>query len=270
MAVVPEIKLFGDSSVYCLQPKEATYLAGEVNDYLTHGIQIRPGDTVFDVGANIGIFSLWICRLQQNQVTVYAFEPIPAIANVLRLNAQRFAPDQLHVMPYGLSHSSHTASFTYYPKATVWSTAYPDVAYEERSQTKQATLRSLEKAPRWVRFVPTRVWSTLIDYVLNWVMHKTQTVTCTLKTISAVIRERSIARIDLLKIDVEHGELDVLQGIEDAHWPIIQQVVMEVHDIDGKRAQIEALLTKHGFSQIITDQQDVLTNTNIYLLYAVR
>ena len=41
-------------------------------------------------------------------------------------------------------------------------------------------------------------------------------------------------KIDLLKIDVEKGELEVLNGIEDADWPRIHQIVMEVHDLDGR------------------------------------
>lgn len=235
MAAVSEITLFNDSIVFCLQPKEAVYLAKEVNDYLTHGIQLRDGDTIFDVGANIGIFSLWVCRLKQNKVKVYAFEPVPVIADVLQRNAQRFAPNQLQVMSFGLSHSTHTATLTYYPKATVWSTAYPEVAYQERTQTKQATLRSLQKAPRWVRLVPMRLWSRLIDYVLNKVMRKTETIACSLKTISEVIREQAVKQINLLKIDVEHSELDVLRGIEAEHWPLIQQVVLEAHDINGRK-----------------------------------
>lgn len=35
-------------------------------------------------------------------------------------------------------------------------------------------------------------------------------------------------RVDLLKVDVERAELLVLQGIAPHHWPIIQQVTMEV------------------------------------------
>lgn len=265
-----EITLFGDMPVFCLQPKEATYLAGEVSDYLTHGITLNAGDTVFDVGANIGIFSLWLCRTYPGQLRIFAFEPIPAIADVLARNARRFAPDHLHVLPFGLSDATREVAFTYYPKATVWSTAYPDIAYRERGQTKQATLRNLQKAPRWVRAVPVQFWSVLIDWVLKRVMRKTQTVRCHLQTLSAVIREQQIARIDLLKVDVEHGELEVLRGIDDTHWPLIRQVVLEVHDIDGKRQQITDLLARQGFSRVIAHQQDILTDTNIYLLYAIR
>lgn len=31
-------------------------------------------------------------------------------------------------------------------------------------------------------------------------------------------------QVDLLKIDVERAELEVLAGVEAAHWPLIRQV----------------------------------------------
>src|SRR6185295_10585545 len=42
---------------------------------------------------------------------------------------------------------------------------------------------------------------------------KSERVSCRLTTVSAVIREHGLARIDLLKIDAERSELDVLAGI---------------------------------------------------------
>lgn len=35
----------------------------------------------------------------------------------------------------------------------------------------------------------------------------------------------------MLKVDVERGEWEVLQGIEPQHWSVIQQVAMEVSQL---------------------------------------
>lgn len=43
-------------------------------------------------------------------------------------------------------------------------------------------------------------------------------------TVSALISELSLERVDLLKIDVEGAELDVLRGIDQKDWPTIRQV----------------------------------------------
>ena len=51
-----------------------------------------------------------------------------------------------------------------------------------------------------------------------------QTEDCRMCTVSDLIRDHALARIDLLKIDVEGAELDVLRGIAPEHWALIRQV----------------------------------------------
>lgn len=47
---------------------------------------------------------------------------------------------------------------------------------------------------------------------------------CALCTLSQVLAQQRLQRVDLLKIDVEGAELDVLRGVQPADWPRIQQV----------------------------------------------
>ena len=61
---------------------------------------------------------------------------------------------------------------------------------------------------------------------------KEERYTCRLRTLSEVIAEAGLERIDLLKIDVQKAELDVLMGLDDSDWPKIRQMVVEVHDVD--------------------------------------
>src|SRR5262249_7938833 len=49
----------------------------------------------------------------------------------------------------------------------------------------------------------------------------------------------------------------------------IRQVVVEVHDTDGRLQQIRALLERHGFT-VAVEQDTVLRATAIYSVYAVR
>ena len=58
-------------------------------EYLQHGIEICPGNCVFDVGANIGLFSLF-AHGQAAGVRLHAFEPAPPLFGVLRRNAERY------------------------------------------------------------------------------------------------------------------------------------------------------------------------------------
>ena len=60
--------------------------------YLKHGISIKPGDCVFDVGANIGLFTLFVYH-QVRDATVYSFEPIPSNFEKLRNNVALYGLD---------------------------------------------------------------------------------------------------------------------------------------------------------------------------------
>ena len=68
--------------------------------------------------------------------------------------------------------------------------------------------------------------------------------------------------------------MDVLQGVRDEDWQRIEQVVMEVHDVEGgatagRIEEITALLKKHSFS-VVVEQEDLLQGTDRYNLYAVK
>ena len=97
-----------------------------------------------------------------------------------------------------------------------------------------------------------------------------ESVECPMRTISDVIREHQVPRIDLLKVDVEKAELDVLEGIEAADWTIIRQVVVEVHDLNGRLAKVMALLAENGLEHIHVEQEPLFRGSEIYNLYARR
>ena len=57
--------------------------------------------------------------------------------------------------------------------------------------------------------------------------------------------------MDLLKVDVEGSEEAVLQGINEETWPLIRQVVMEVHNVDGREERIDAVFRSRGFGKVV-------------------
>ncbi len=73
---------------YYLGKEETEYIFSEVfteQQYFRHGITLNEGDCIFDVGANIGLFGLFVSQLQK-QVKIFAFEPIKPIFDVLQAN----------------------------------------------------------------------------------------------------------------------------------------------------------------------------------------
>ena len=65
------------SKAYCLDKREAAFVYEQVKQYLMHGVELHPGDTVFDIGANIGLFSMMAFEECNHDVRLFSFEPIP-------------------------------------------------------------------------------------------------------------------------------------------------------------------------------------------------
>lgn len=258
--------------IFYLRKEEVQPLYEQIQEYFRHGIELHEGDTVFDVGANIGLFSLWVHQKCNQNVNVYAFEPIPAIFDVLQANAQLVDPQKLRVFPYGISSAAKIMTFAYHPKGTALSNAYPEGSNELRDQLKKTILRNLKDAPpsiRWLSWLPPLVRSFLIEFQLKEAF-QIELVNCQMRTISDMIRNHHVRQIDLLKVDVEKSELDVLLGIEEPDWQIIKQVVIEVHDLDSRVDKITTLLKKYGFSKVTIEQEPIFKGSNIFNLYALR
>jgi len=226
-----------------------------------HGITLPEGACVFDVGANIGFFTLFVQQIWKN-MRVLAFEPIPAIFETLRLNTSLYGKPEgadTKLFQCGLAETSGEVEFTFYPNSTSQSGRYGDEADERE------VLRSIigNVKPEGVG-QSDQYLEALVESRVNG-----EKIACRLRTLSEVIREEGIERIDLLKIDVEKSELDVLAGIADADWQKIQQIVIEAHDVDGHLARLVQLLSDRGY-RVIAEQDEYLNGSSLYNVYATR
>ncbi|HEU4451637.1 MAG TPA: FkbM family methyltransferase, partial [Longimicrobium sp.] len=252
-------ELPGGLPVFQVSDAETAFLHGEIfggGAYFRHGVEIGDGATVFDVGANIGMFSLRAATSARG-VTVHAFEPIPPVARVLRANAELHALD-VRVHACGASREAGEAAFTHYPHLTLVSGRYADRGAEKR--VVRAFVEGSAGADR-----PA---DALLDELLEERL-ATEVYAVPLRTVSSVIREHAVERIDLLKVDVQRAELDVLEGIDDEHWPRVRQAVVEVHDVDGRVARVAALLEERGF-RVVVEQEEALAGTDQHVVYALR
>ncbi|KWK58480.1 non-ribosomal peptide synthetase [Burkholderia ubonensis] len=257
-----------------INPSETEYLYQEIfvdHAYGSHGIRLPDDACVFDVGANIGMFSIYVSHRCVRPV-IHAFEPIPAIYAVLARNLARHAPAAvLHRI--GLSSRTHDETFTFYP-------GYSTMSGEARYADAEAEVAVIKQYLRNQQAVPQAAVSAgataLLENadVLLADRFREERVECRLDRLSDVIRREGIARIDLLKIDVQRAEADVLAGIDAEHWPLIAQVVMEVHDgagtsTEGRLGELVDLLEARGF-RVEIEQGELLHGTDRYNLYAQR
>ncbi|WP_432011114.1 FkbM family methyltransferase [Streptomyces cucumeris] len=235
---------------------EAQFLYREIftdRCYLRHGIELRAGDVVFDIGANIGMFTLF-AHLECPGVTVHAFEPAPVPFAALRANVMR------HGIPgraeqCAVSDTAGVQKMTFYPDATLMSGFHADAA------ARTELLRTLGLNGGYT--------AEDVDLMLAQLPDQSEEIETPVVRLSDVITERGIEAIDLLKIDVEKNERQVLAGIEDADWPRIRQVVTEVHDIDGALDEVVTLLRGHGF-RVVAEQEPLFAGTGIHQVAARR
>jgi phthiocerol/phenolphthiocerol synthesis type-I polyketide synthase E len=228
--------------------------------YARNGVVLEGEPVVFDVGANIGLFSLFV-RHHAKAARIFAFEPAPPTFDLLRRNLTGTSGEN-HLFNVGLADRPGRMSLTFYPRSTGMST------FRENESEERLVLESIMRN----QFASDRAGMSeamqSINEILDLRFESTE-FECPIRTVSEVIHEYALERVDLIKIDVQKCERAVLDGIDREHWPRIRQIVVEVHDIDGRVDEIARLLGGHGF-EVIIEQDELYKGSNIHNVYAIR
>jgi DUF1009 family protein len=122
------------------------------------------------------------------------------------------------------------------------------------------------------RFVPKFLRERVVKSSIR-MMYKGEKVPCQIRTLSEIIEENNIEKIDYLKVDAENYERQFLAGILDEDWEKIQQIAMEIHEhIKGGEnllEEINELLEKKGF-KVILDKESRFSIMGVHMLYAIK
>jgi FkbM family methyltransferase len=208
-------------------------------------IELRDDAFVVDVGANIGLFALLVKRTRP-AARIHAFEPMPESARALRENIAQHNLTDIVVEECALGRDREAkVDFTYYPVLPGNSTRYPD------EKALQMAVLARDEPPEDVAR-----------------QHTGYTVSVPVERLSSYLRPGRT--IDLLKVDVEGAELDVLQGIDVAHWPMIQQVVLEVQDLSGRLSRVSDLLRAQGFRVQVRPSPMIPADIRTFMVHAMR
>lgn len=265
-------------------------LRDEVAEYFTLGVRIEPGDTVLDVGANIGAFALRVAEVCDGDLRILAFEPSPETFMALSTNFEqnamlrKTAHKLFHLGLSSHDHAGETLSFYDFARFPTNST------FDLSAKRREFEIYFEE----WGRRIASRISATvpgragrgvgeLAESAVSWLpkgrlgwwfARKTMGLreySVRVDSLARVLANEGIDRIDLLKIDVEGHELEILRGIDDSTWNKLQQVVLETHDRDGRLTEITALFQLHGLGEIRqVDQQTIDNGLESILLYARR
>jgi len=151
---------------------------------------LGPGKVFFDVGAYHGIFSLVAAKRMGLQGQVVAFEPSQRERRRFELHMRWNGVSGIRLEPYALS--SESGPLKFFTVASGFT-----------------TMNSLKKPPIDHPLRETTVEAVPLDHYL---------------------RKRGIGQIDVMKIDVEGGEIDAFRGAGDVLSVIRPLIICEVLD----------------------------------------
>ncbi len=184
-------------------------------DHVIPELKKNPASVIYDMGANIGYFSLLCSANSDSKATIYAFEPIPAnmdvlcrhllmnkITNVIPVNLA--VSDQFGLVDFSADNSS--VSYTYKK-----SSAY----YGNRATNIKVATASVD----------------------------------------TLVKQFGFAAPDILKIDVEGAEYDVLEGAVETIKQYRPKILLSTHEahVEGVEKKCLDLVTELGYHFLLLE-----------------
>jgi FkbM family methyltransferase len=217
-------------------PEETAFLYNEIFEqkvYLQNGIVLKDNDLVIDVGSNVGLFSVFaeLEFLSSNALRIIAIEPMIENFNLLKKNLARYVPSAYVVQAaVGYLHCDNIISDD--------ACDFDTENLVEGDQRENYNNLKNEILMTYFPHIPGNscaskfVADKFNQHKRAHLLTEMREEMCKLQSLSAIIDESGFEtnnshRISLLKVDVEGAELDVLLSIDDRHWYIIDQIVIE-------------------------------------------
>lgn len=202
----------------------AQYLIREIfgrRRYFRDGFQIQRTDTVVDIGANMGLFTLWAAP-QASEGRVVAIEPgrmVDCLTHNIRAN-------RLHHV-----------------------TAVPVAVGTDGSQLELIEYPgfNLVSHPSGIGPAMLTRWLILLRYFHVQTPTVRKVAPC--RSLGALMDEFGLERVNFLKVDCEGAEYDMFRGLASEHWNRIDRVAMEFHELrpGDRHGELVSLFQSHGF-----------------------
>lgn len=191
---------------------------------------LRPGMTVYDVGANVGFVSILSAHLVGPSGKVFSFEPLPSNADMVEHNARLNNFDQVSVRREAVSEADGEARFKVSAEASTL------------GMLENSTFAKQDDAV--VEFIPVKVRSLDSLAILD-----------------------NLPRPDAIKIDTEGAEVDVLRGAVETIRAARPLLLIELH---GTNADIARTLEELSYHALVMGTEDPIATAywNSFVLAA--
>lgn len=171
----------------------------------------KPGDIIFDIGANVGSHTLPIAKSVGSSGKVYAFEPVPWALNKLHKNISLNAFNNIIVEPIALS----------------------DTPNDNAEFSLRASFKTTSQ-------IPVNADGNLNE---NW-WNACEKVKVRVETIDNFVKENNIKKINLIKLDVDGFEAKVIKGATIVLTEYGPDIIMELAPswIESKGDNVETIV----------------------------
>jgi FkbM family methyltransferase len=204
--------------------KAARFLKKEIfrkRRYHRDGFEIRPNDTIIDIGANMGMFTMWAAP-QAPKGRVVAIEPMNVI-DCLDVNVRLNEIKNVTTVNAAVGRDGDVLEFLDYPSFNII--------------THQVGVR------------PAMITRFLIRLLLFGRRVEPVPVRAPCVSLGTVMDELDLEVVDYLKIDCEGGEYEIFRTLADEHWGRIRRIAMEFHELQPghRHNELVELLEAQGF-----------------------
>jgi FkbM family methyltransferase len=214
----------------------AKYMRWEIfkrGRYVRAGFELRPSDTVVDIGGNIGVFALWAAT-QVPQGRIVSVEPNPVSFGCLKLNIERNNLGNVTAVQAAVGGDCGTMELIYQP-------GWEPIAHNAKVSApwfyRQSALARLS----------LRIMAILTNRQTH--VEPVRRIIAPSMSLERIMDDHGVKVVNFLKIDCEGSEFEVLRNIRSAYWSQIERVAIEYHEFgrDRRVAELVTILERHGF-----------------------
>ena len=169
--------------------------------YRRPGFELRPTDTVVDIGGNIGLFALWAAPQAARVISIEPTKVINCLEQSIALNGIQ----NVSIVRCAVSDKPGTLELLEYP--------------------------GFNAVTHSASFQPARWGQRLINLLWPKERQEPVRVLCPCRTLDDILQAENIDRVDFLKVDCEGGEYALFDSMSDETLGRISRIALEFHEL---------------------------------------